>query len=281
MFNLIRMDMHRLIHSTSAWIVLLFVIVVAVFGVAMTNMDIQATLENPSAAIEETSSGQQIGISVTADPKWASGEIEIGDIFSIELSASLLALLCVIFSALFTNAEQKNGYIKNIAGQFPHRGELIASKLFAVAVQVLVMLLLFFITVVVSGYAFWGDKFYLGSMFSVLKVFGTQYLLHLGLSALIMFFCIFTRSTAFGITAGILISSNMAAPIYMSINKFIADFNPHWDFDISEYVLDGNITRIAVDSTADVISRAVIVGIAFTAVFTALAMLTIKKRDIR
>lgn len=281
MFNLIKMDMHRLVHSTSTWLALFFTIVVAVFGVAMTNMDILASLENPSGAIEEVSTEQQIGISVTADPKWATGDIEIGDVFSLELGSSLLALLCVIFSALFTSAEQKNGYIKNIAGQFPRRGKLIASKLVAITVQVFLMMLLFFVVIVVSGFAFWGDKFYLGSVVAILKVFGTQYLLHLGLSALIMFFCILTHSTAFGITAGILISSNIAAPIYVSINKFIADFKPNWNLDISEYMLDGNITRIAIDTTADVMFRASIVGIAFVVVFTMLAMITIKKRDVR
>ena len=49
MFNLIKMDTHRLVHSTSTWITLLFTVVLAVFSVVMTNVDIQMAKEDPSS----------------------------------------------------------------------------------------------------------------------------------------------------------------------------------------------------------------------------------------
>ena len=61
-----------------------------------------------------------------------------------------------IFAAIFTNADYKNGYIKNIAGQFPRREQLVASKFIVIAFQVLVMVVVFTISIVVSGYVMWG-----------------------------------------------------------------------------------------------------------------------------
>lgn len=135
MFNLIKMDIHRLFYSKSTWVIFFFVAVLSVFSVTMTNTDIHMMKEEPSAT-EETMDERQIGISVEADSEWVDGDIEIGSIISVEMRSALLAILCVIFTALFINAEQKNGYIKNIAGQFPRREKLVASKFIAIAFQI-------------------------------------------------------------------------------------------------------------------------------------------------
>ena len=41
MFNLIKMDTYRLIHSRSTWIILIFVIALAIFSAVMTDSDIE------------------------------------------------------------------------------------------------------------------------------------------------------------------------------------------------------------------------------------------------
>ena len=136
MFNLIKMDTHRLVHSTSTWITLLFTVVLAVFSVVMTNVDIQMAKEDPSSLAVEPTEEIQLGIYVDANPEWVTGNIEIGDIISTEMKSGVLAIIVVVFAAIFSNAEQKNGYIKNIAGQFPRRGNLIISKFAAIAIQI-------------------------------------------------------------------------------------------------------------------------------------------------
>jgi len=281
MFNLIKMDMHRLLHSTSTWIIMLFVIILAVFSVAMTNTDIQMLEDDPSSVVTETSEERQIGIYVEADPEWATGKIEIGSIISTEMRSGLLAILCVIFTSIFTNADQKNGYIKNIAGQFPHRGKLITSKFIAIAVQVFLMLFVFTAVTVVTGFVFWGNKLYLGPVIPILEFLSVQYLLHLGFAALMMLICILTCSSAFSMTAGILVCSGLVVPIYSMINKFVADIKPNWNFNINNYVLDGNIIGISLNAVSDVLLRGAIVGIAFTVISVVLSTVIIKRRDIR
>lgn len=125
MFNLIKMEMHRLTHSTVTWITIVFAILTAIFGIAMTDMDIQAVQDEPPTGLiiqentDDDSSGMLAGVYVTGNPEWANGKIELGDLVGMELQSGLTSILCVIFVALFANADQKNGFIKNIAGAVP------------------------------------------------------------------------------------------------------------------------------------------------------------------
>lgn len=280
MFNLIKMDIHRLLHSKSTWIMICFVIGLAVFSVTMINSDIEFMKDNP-AAVTETMEERPVGIYVEAQPEWVNGTIEIGSVVSVEMRSQLLAILCVIFAAIFTNADYKNGYIKNIAGQFPRREQLVASKFIVIAFQVLVMVVVFTISIVVSGYVMWGSDFYLGSVTELFQYLGVQYLLHLGIAAVMMLLCILTYSTAFSMTSGILLCSGLAVPVYSLINKAINGLKTGLEFDINKYILDGNITMLLYDSTSEVMVRGVAVGVAFAIVSLFISTIIVKKRDIR
>lgn len=287
MFNLIKMEMHRLTHSTVTWITIVFAILTAIFGIAMTDMDIQAVQDEPPTGLiiqentDDDSSGMLAGFYVTGNPEWANGNIELGDLVGMELQSGLTSILCVIFVALFANADQKNGFIKNIAGQFPRRGQLVFSKFVAIAVHIFVLLVVFSAVTAAFGYIFWGDKVYLASLLPFIKVLVVQYLLHLGLSTLMMFLTILTHSAAFGMTTGILICSGMTAFLYSGINQIVANLRPGWNFDISNYMLESNMRMIDVSAVSDTLLRGAIVGIVFLIVSLALAMMTMKKRDVR
>lgn len=280
MFNLIKMDMHRLVHSASTWVIMAVAAVLAVFCVVVTNTDIHGMESNPESVVTEDSVEWVVGVYFATDPEWVE-QIEAGSFISAEMQTGLLALLCIIFAAIFTNAEQKNGFVKNIAGQFPKRGMLIASKFAAVAVQVFVMMLVFSVFTAAAGFALWGSKFYMGSVTASLKLLGVQYLLHLGFAALIIFLCTLFRSSAFSMTAGILLCSGLFAPVYSIINKLVHNIRPVRNFDISRYVLDVNITSIGIDTAPKIMLRGAIVGLAFVAAALLCSMLIIKRRDIR
>lgn len=287
MFNLIKMEMHRLTHSTVTWITIIFAILTAIFGIAMTDMDIQAAQDEPPTGLiiqentDDESTGMVAGVYVTGNPEWANGKIELGDLVGMELQSGLTSILCVIFVALFANADQKNGFIKNIAGQFPRRSQLVLSKFVAIAIHIFVLLAIFSAVTAAFGYIFWGDKVYLASLLPFIKVLGVQYLLHLGLSTLMMFLTILTRSAAFGMTTGILICSGLTAFLYSGINRVVANLRPSWNFDISNYMLESNMRLINVSAVSDTLLRGAIVGIVFLIASLALAMMTMKKRDVR
>ncbi len=283
MFNLVKMDVYRLIHSKITWVIMVFVIGLAIFSVMMTNSDIQLMQEDPAYATEDTSDEAErtIGIAIWPEEEWATGQVEIGSLVSAETQSGMLLILCAIFTAIFVNAEQKNGYIKNIAGLFPRREKLVLSKATAIAIQVLFMMAVFTGVMIIMGFALWGSDFYMGSVSKLLGFLAVQYGLHLGFSLVMMLLAVLTRSSAFSMTAGILICAGLMTPVYSVINRAVNDMGSGWTFDINKYMLDGSIAMTGVGADADVMMRSVIVGLAFIAGAALLSMVIMKKRDVR
>ena len=52
MLNLIKMDLYRMVHTVSVWILLVFVLGIAAFCVSMTNLDLAAMEEDVQYARE-------------------------------------------------------------------------------------------------------------------------------------------------------------------------------------------------------------------------------------
>ena len=283
MFNLVKMDVYRLIHSKITWVIMVFVIGLAIFSVMMTNSDIQLMQEDPAYATEDTSDEAErtIGIAIWPEEEWATGQVEIGSLVSAETQSGMLLILCAIFTAIFVNAEQKNGYIKNIAGLFPRREKLVLSKATAIAIQVLFMMAVFTGVMIIMGFALWGSDFYMGSVSKLLGFLAIQYGLHLGFSLVMMLLAVLTRSSAFSMTAGILICAGLMTPVYSVINRAVNDMGSGWTFDINKYMLDGSIAMTGVGADADVMMRSVIVGLAFIEGAALLSMVIMKKRDVR
>lgn len=293
MFNLIKMNMYHLKHAVSTYVLLLFVIILGVFSVTMTNEDVEMMKDDPQMMLgleitnhenvqndEVESDTRMPGIYVEPESDWAKGKIEIGSVISSEMKSGLLAILCVIFAAIYTNADQKNGYIKNVAGLFPNRGSLILSKSLVIGVQILLMMVVFCISIVLTGYILWGKEFYMGSFETLLKYLGVQYFIHLGVAITIMFLAILTKSSAFSMTAGILAHAGLFVPVYGIVNKAINQMGNISHFDLNRYMLDGNITMIGLQGQNDILLRGTFTGIGFVLVSTILAMFFMKKRDI-
>lgn len=307
MINLIKMDLYRMVHSICTWVMLLVTVGIALFCVAMVNIDLEDMAENPQYSEETSQMGivsfqievktqdaqeeteetenseeeQQIGLYADSDPGWIEGQILAGDLISTQLESGILTLLCVIFAAIFFNGDQRNGFLKNIAGQYPNRGILVISKMTAAAVQILQMEILFAMATGVTAEIIWGEQFVLGSIPQMLPFLCVQYLLNLGAAGLILLLCTLTRSAAFGMTAGILMIMGILLPVYSVIERAFAALLPSLRLNISQYVLEGNIGVAGMEAPSDILTRASMVGAVCLVLSVLLAMVIMKKRDIR
>lgn len=115
----------------------------------------------------------------------------------------------------------------------------------------------------------------------MLSFLGAQYLLNLGIAALILFFCTLTKSSAFSMTAGIMMVMGLFIPIYSIINRAVYEIKPSWDFDISLLVPDGNIGLAGIHASSEILVRATAVGAVYVILCSAAAVLIMKKRDVR
>ena len=307
MINLIKMDLYRMVHSICTWVMLLVTVGIALFCVAMVNIDLEDMAENPQYSEETSQMGivsfqievktqdaqeeteetenseeeQQIGLYADSDPGWIEGQILAGDLISTQLESGILTLLCVIFAAIFFNGDQRNGFLKNIAGQYPNRGILVISKMTAAAVQILLMEIVFAMATGVTAEIIWGEQFVLGFLPQMLPFLCVQYLLNLGAAGLILLLCTLTRSAAFGMTAGILMIMGILLPVYSVIERAFAALLPSLRLNISQYVLEGNIGVAGMEASSDILTRASMVGAVCLVLSVLLAMVIMKKRDIR
>lgn len=284
MLNLIKMDIYRLLHAVSTWVMMGIMVLIAVVCVGATRADLNAMAEDPAYTEQAVSTAEDevvYGIVMDTDPEWIHGEVPASQMLGLLLNSGILMIFCAIFVSLFVGAEHRSGYLKNIAGQLPYRGQLALSKFIAIAVEVLLMFAIYTVFCIASGYIFFGDQFTLGSVAGLFKMLGTQYLLHLGFSALIMFLCMVTGSTAFGMGVGILGCSGLTSLLYSGINWVIQKIHSGVNFDFGRYMLDTNVYAISGASAANDILRAVLVACVFAVLAVGFSALVMQKRDIK
>ncbi len=273
MLNLIKMDLRRLTRMKSFWIMIAVAVLLAGFGVFMTDYTRSLVSDIPTDSDE-------FFASITSQP-WMSGRLDFTDLVNIDATALNLTLLCAIFVPIFVNGEQKNGYIKNIAGQLPNRGMLVLSKLVTAAVQVFVIFAMYFLSMAIAGKIFLSEDLYFSSFGTLAKTIGIHYLLHVGFASVIMALTIMIRSSGLGMTIGIICSTPLTATLYKLINIPLHKCGIPKSFDIGDYAVEKCIQTVKPNMAGGDLVRVIVVGIAFLVVFTGTAMVVMQKRDIK
>ncbi len=220
------------------------------------------------------------GVSVDTKPEWAD-RLDFTDFVNYNAAGQILALLCAIFPPIFVNGEQKNGYIKNIAGQLHNRGMLVLSKLAAVAVQVLIIFAVFIFSGAIMGKIRWGDRLVFESVSDFAKIFGIHYLLHFAFASLVTALTILTRGSAFSMTFGILCSTGITSLLYVFTDILLHKCGVSEEFTISKYFIENCIAIVSPDLSGGDLARVIIVGAVFLVISTLISMTVMQKRDIR
>lgn len=297
MFNLIKMDLYRMVHSVSFKVMMVVVIAVAFFTIGMTSYDVKSMQEQPDSVIyqekqpEESSQLQvkesedgpkftfEVGFTMDTDYGWGN-KAPFGELINENIKSRLLLLLCVIFVPLFVNAEYKNGYIKNIAGQLPDRGKLVISKLAAVAVQVLILFAGYIFWSAIAGKIFFGDSLVFEDMGDLLASTVIHYVLCLATGYVSLMLTIVSRGSALPLTFGILCSTTFTALLYSGINVLISTITGNNTFDIGLYTPEMNVGLVTFDMTSGDLTRILLVGCTYAVLAAVIAVRVMKKRDV-
>lgn len=291
MLNLIKMDLHRLFRIKSFWVMIAVTLFVSFFGVYMTHyMTNNPVAPHDAAAADMTEIDASdaphkevdvvFGVAVETKPEWAD-RLDFTDLVNSNIAGQLLAILCVIFSSVFVNGEQKNGYIKNIAGQLHNRGMLVLSKLAAVAVQVLIIFAVFILSAAIMGKICWGDKLAFESVSNFAKILGIHYLLHFAFASLVTALTILMRGAAFSMTFGILCSTGITSLLYAFADILLYKCGVSEEFTISNYFIENCITIVSPDLSGGDLARVIAVGAVFIVISTLIAMTVMRRRDIK
>ncbi|MDE6419777.1 MAG: hypothetical protein K2K87_04520, partial [Lachnospiraceae bacterium] len=236
------------------------------------------------ASAEEGSTEDDLtfGITAQADESWIGNDMKVGDILMSELRGCMLVVFIAIFVPLFVNAEQKRGYIKNIAGQIPRREMLALSKLPAVAVQVFILFAVFTIANLVSSAIFFRGRLIFEFNGALFRMLGMQYMIHAAWGCLIALFTIVTRSTAFAMTTGILLASGLVEMLIMYLNRVIQSFLPSAEqFNLMRYTLNYATEAMSAQSTMRQIGGFMTLALVYIAASAVIAGIVYHKRDVR
>ena len=287
MLNLIRMDLHRLFRIKSFWIMIAVTVAVALFSVYMTHFDATSqsdmVVDMTDMSVSEVSPDEAdvtFGIYVDTKSEWAD-KIDFTDLINSNIAGNMLAILCAIFPPIFVNGEQKNGYIKNIAGQLSNRGMLVLSKLATVAVQVFIIFVVFIFSAAVMGKICWGNEMVFESIGDFAKVFGIQYLLHFSFASLVTALTILVRGSGLGMTFGILCSTGITSLLYAFADILLHKCGASEEFTISSYFIENCITIVNPELSGGDLVRVIAVGAVFLVASTLISMTVMQKRDIR
>lgn len=285
MLNLIKMDMYRMVRTVSFWVLCIVAAAMAIFSVYMTEVEMSAirgtSYAEQSESFQDTQSEDAltIGVYVDTDPAWAEEKIPYIDLVSKNLSGMMVLLLCAIFPPLFVNAEQKHGYIKNIAGQLPRRGMLVLSKLAVIAIQVLALFVVFMLAIAATGLIIWGNRLVFDDFGKLMGVVAVQYLLHFAFSAVVSAITVATRITGICMTFGILVATGFMQMLYYAVNYQFETNNIN--FNIMNYMLDCCVGQILPTAESGDIIRIIVVGAAYLMISAVASVIIMQKRDVR
>lgn len=286
MFNLIKMDLYRLLRSISTWVMLFFTVAAALFTVLMTKIDIsemekKAAEETRVEEVAEEEDPYVFGVFVEANEEWLEGKIRFSDLLGRQISSGLFLVLLTVFVSVFVHAEQKNGYLKNIAGQLSNRWVLAFSKLAALMVWVLCMFFTLTVTMAAAGKLCFGRALVLDSFGKLFTVLGGQYVLHMAFAALLLFLCTLLNSAAFSITVGLFLSFRGTAMLYFAADRVMKAVFGIQEFGSGRYAVEINVMNYAFAAGREEILRMMFSAGVLLAAAVCLTAVVLQKRDVR
>lgn len=264
MGKLIKMDTYRLIQSKLFWILggTLFAInFLMAFGLPF----LYEVMEN---------------MSDDPDAFKISKEISFSGIVSDPVSGFMLILMFVSATA-FLYADIRNGYIKNIAGQLPKKGQTAISKFVVAILHNCIFMVLGFLGSYI-GYLACPKMtvVYDNKLASGLVVLLLRLILSMSMVAIILFITTGLRNKTLASVVGVMFSVGALGLLYTGINKLI-EIAGLREFDVTDYIPDQLYGKRFDLAAANSVISAAIVGVIFCVVFLALTVAVFNKRDVK
>ena len=274
MLNLIKMDLYRLLRSKTLRVGLIAAAIVALscmlLSLGLLEI-VKLTSGDNLAAVAEMSFLFPC-FSFLAGASWA-------DIVLYGVGSFSLFIGCMI-TASFIGSEQSCGYVKNIAGQIPHKGFLAISKFIATSVAMALVLLVYLAVCAPLASALFSS--YITNGYAVAELCGAvalRFLLFTAVNAVIVFLCTLTKSHAAAMVTGAILGIGVTTIVYFAINSVLGMLKIK--FDVSNLMPDGVNGMLNCDNLLEILPKALAVSLVFIAGFVTGTYLLTEKRDVR
>lgn len=281
MLNLIRMELYRMFKTKSLyvlWIVMLGAVLLTTSLVVPEVENARLMEENYQYSQEiQSSVSTNIGMSVVL-PTAPQDKVTLYDIVFANMQGHFFAIFVVIFAVIFTTADLKTGYIKNIAGQLRKREQLIGAKVVAMLVYTVLTEIVFVLGQAVANRLLFG-YLRLGEVKVFMTYLGMQTLLHFALALICMALAILIRNNVSSMIAVICMCMNVLVIVYSGLDEWLHKAGLE-NFHTIQYTVTGRIAMLSMDVTGKEMIQTGEIAAAFIIVAVLLSGFVFKKRDI-
>ena len=274
MFNLIKMDFYRLFNTKAVKVGALAACAIAavymLLSLGLVELLKWSMQDSDPASIAEMS----IFIPQVA---WLNGA-DFADLVIGGTGAFSLFVGCMI-TASFIGSEQSCGYAKNFAGQLPNRGYMAVSKFVVTSfAQIMVLVLYAAVSAALAPLLF--GKYITGyAIVPLFEVIGLRLMLHVAINAIIVFICTLTKSHAIAMVVGSVFGLGITQIAYLAMSMVLGVAKIK--FNIAEYMPDGINAQLSMGSIGSLYIKAILVSVAFIAVFVTANYIVVSKRDVK
>lgn len=279
MINVIKMDLYRMFKTKSLYVVWLIFILLIIFSTVMIKGDYSEDAiqqENYQTSIQ-ASENENIGMNVILPTK--PGErITVYDSFYANVKGKAVALFIVIFAVIFSTADMKSGFIKNIGGQVKNRISLVLSKALILTLFTILTMFLFFGVQGICNHWFFGYLKW-GPWKEFLSYFGLSLLLHIAFAMIVMAAAIIIQNNVFSMALAVCLCMNMIFIIYSFLDKVAAAIHIK-DFHFVLYTVTGKIAMLPIKMNGKDIRSAAIVSIVYILISLVFSSFVVQKRDL-
>ena len=284
MLDILRMDLFRMRKMRALFVTFIVVglfMTISTFSDKLTRDTYKKNIESSS----DTATVQQQEENVETEEVTYRVDPEIEDltkpyvdqIYALFIQGMFPALMIVIFTVLFVNADHVSGFIKSIGGQVQHRWHIVISKVICIFLYTLILLLYLLCLQVVLCMLFFGEANFLDTEKLLIYIL-LGFLMNGAFAMLAAAITIFTRSNLIGLIISIIDAVGMLTLIASLVNLLCkkADIK----FDLNDYMLSSCINRVHYGDTFSSASHELIVAGCFFAVCLAGSLFIFKKKDI-
>ena len=273
MWNLIKMDFYRLCTSRAlkigAIVTGILAAVCMLFSLGVVAIVKISFTEDPELAV-------QMG-ALLSQTAWVVG-VDLAEVALCGTTTFALFVGCML-TANFIGSEMSCGYTKNFAGQLPNRGYMAISKFLVTSFAHIIVLVIYTAVAGLLGNLLLSQYITGLAWSSLFATLGLRILLHIALNSIIVFVCMFTKSHAVAMVVGCIFGIGMTKLVYLGASMLLSAIKIN--FDISKYMPDGINLQLEAGNFNTLIVRAIIVSIAFIAVFVTTNYFVLQKRDVK
>lgn len=296
MLNMIRMEIYRLFHTKSVYVIWVVMAAFLAFSTYMTKDEVadfvKGERQEEMAGIQKQGKQEEIqisedesvtfGIMVDMPPLVEkNGKVMptvFGEVYS-NIQGSVISLFMVIFAVLFASADLQSGFVKHIAGQIEQRGTLLFAKGAALFLYTLVTIAVYLPVQGLYNKIFFGGLAW-GEPKEIAAYLAVQVCLHFALVMIAATAAILFRnnvvSMIFAITC---LCMGFMSMLYAWIDRMLEAAGVK-NLNIIKYTVTGNIGSLAMNPSRKAILTGVAVAATFSIVAIDIGAIVFQKRDV-